>query len=408
MKKKAFATVVILMFIIVFGFIVVDFYKSLRYEVNYALPQVRIEFPYDAAPLSKDYWIEKCKAEVVDADGIRRSATMDVNVKGRGNSTFAKPKRPYNIKLDEPMSLLGLPPRKRYVLLANFFDHSLMRNALAFEVARQTSLASTTPQGCFVELVVNDESQGVYYLCERAKDMVSKESILLEFDTYAYKEDKTVFKTNRNELPVSVRNPSTLPKPLKGKMEALINRLDALPSEIIDMKSFVDYYIVQELCQNAEPNGPRSCFVHSNSNDCFVAGPVWDFDLAFNTVGVDSMKDTRPMRFFHLEGIRRLTSDSLYNSSALWYGDYMKSPEFVKMLKERWIELRPSFERLITYIDSLDNFIRPAAVEDQMKWNHQEPARFDTCTTYDSGVNTLRRVYEERLVKLDSLIQAIK
>ena len=88
MKKKAFATVFILMFIIVFGFIVVDFYKSLRYEVNYALPQVRIEFPYDAAPLSKDYWIEKCKAEVVDADGIRRSATMDVNVKGRGNESF--------------------------------------------------------------------------------------------------------------------------------------------------------------------------------------------------------------------------------------------------------------------------------------------------------------------------------
>ncbi len=408
MKNKGVVTIVFFAFIAVLGCIVVNHYDSMRYDLNYGLPQIRIEFPLRADTLSRDYWIEKCKAEVVDADGFRRTAMMDVNVKGRGNSTFAQPKRPYNIKLEEPISILGLPARKRYVLLANFFDHSLMRNALAFEVARNTSLASTTPKGCHVELVVNGESQGVYYLCERAKDMVSKESILLEFDTYAYKEDKIVFKTKRNGLPVSVRNPDNLPKPLRKKMELLVNSLDSLPSEHVDLQSFVDYFIVQELCQNAEPNGPRSCFVHSNSNDCFVAGPVWDFDLAFNTVGVDSMNDTRPMRFFHLEGIRRLTSDSLYNSSALWYGEYMKNPKFVMMLKERWVELRPSFERLVTYIDSLDNLIRPAAIEDQRIWNHQEPARFDTCTTFVSGVNTLRRVYEERIVKLDSLIQSIK
>ena len=144
------------MFIFVLGCIVVNHYDSLRYDLTYGLPQIRIEFPYRADTISRDYWIEKCKAEVVDADGFRRTATMDVNVKGRGNSTFAQPKRPYNIKLEEPISILGLPARKRYVLLANFFDHSLMRNALAFEVARQTSLASTTPQGRFVELVVND------------------------------------------------------------------------------------------------------------------------------------------------------------------------------------------------------------------------------------------------------------
>lgn len=408
MKNKVFAVIVGLLFAVVFFFIVVIHYDSLKYEVQYGLPQIRIEIPQDAAPLSRDAWIEKCRAEVVDADGYRRTATMDINVKGRGNSTFSKPKRPYNLKLEEPMSLLGLPARKRYVLLANFFDHSLMRNALAFDIAQQTSLASTTPQGRFVELLINDESQGVYYLCERVKDLVPKDAMLLEFDTYAYQEDKIVFKTNRHGLPVSLRNPDNLTKSLRPKVATLVNHLDSFPSDIVDLQSFVDFYIVQELCCNAEPNGPRSCFVHTSNDGCFVAGPVWDFDLAFNTIGLDTLKDSRPMRFFHLDGLRKLTNDSLYNVNALWYEDYLRTPEFVSLLKDRWDELRPKFEVLTANIDSMDVLIRAAAMDDQEKWNHQEPARFDTCTTYSSGVENLKRVYKERIVKLDSLIQTLR
>ena len=406
MKNKGVVIIVFLAFIAVLGCIVVNHYDSMRYDLDYGLPQVRLEFPLRADTLSRDYWIEKCKAEVVDADGFRRTATMDVNVKGRGNSTFAQPKRPYNIKLEEPLSLLGLPARKRYVLLANFFDHSLMRNALAFEVARRTSLAPTTPKGCYVELVVNGESQGVYYLCERAKDMVSKESILLEFDTYAYDEDKIVFKTKRNGLPVSVRNPDNLPKPLRKKMELLVNSLDSLPSEHVDLQSFVDYFIVQELCQNGEPNGPRSCFVHSTSDEQFAAGPVWDFDLAFNIVGIDAMKEIRPAEFSQY-GVRELTPDSFYIAEALWYKDYLKSPKFVQLLKERWWVLRPQFEELTVFVDSLDGLIRKAAVDDQTKWNNMDGVRYDTCTTYPSAFENLRCVYEKRIVKLDSLITSL-
>ncbi|MBQ5380112.1 MAG: CotH kinase family protein, partial [Paraprevotella sp.] len=255
-------------------------------------------------------------------------------------------------------------------------------------------------------LVVNGESQGVYYLCERAKDMVSKESILLEFDTYAYDEDKIVFKTKRNGLPVSVRQPEDLPKPLRKKMEMLVNSLDSLPSEHVDVLSFVDYFIVQELCQNGEPNGPRSCFVHSTSDEQFAAGPVWDFDLAFNTVGIDTMKEIRPAESSQY-GVHELAPDSFYISEALWYKEYLKSPKFVQLLKERWWVLRPQFESLTTFVDSLDGLIRKAAVDDQTKWNNMDGVRYDTCTTYPSAFENLRHVYEERIVKLDSLITSL-
>ena len=136
------------------------------------------------------------------------------------------------------------------------------------------------------------------------------------------------------------------------------------------------------------------------------AGPVWDFDLAFNIVGIDAMKDIRPAEFSQC-GVRELAPDSFYIAEALWYKEYLKSPKFVQLLKERWWVLRPQFESLTTFVDSLDGLIRKAAVDDQVKWNNMDGVRYDTCTTYPSAFENLRCVYEERIVKLDSLITSL-
>jgi spore coat protein CotH len=161
------------------------------------LPRLYITIPHNAEmPLKKDVWTGNYSIEIIDTDGTIVYTSHLLQMEGRGNSTFSKPKKPYNLKFEKKVSVLGLPQRRRLVLLANFFDHSLMRNALAFEVSRQTTLASTTPQGRFVKLYVNDVDQGVYYLCERAKDMSPKGSMLIEYDVYAYNDDSVVFKTN--------------------------------------------------------------------------------------------------------------------------------------------------------------------------------------------------------------------
>lgn len=135
-----------------------------------------------------------------------------------------------------------------------------------------------------------------------------------------------------------------------------------------------------------------------------AVGPVWDFDLAFISVGVDQGNDLRPLRKAHMPGVRLLTADSLYNRQALWYDRLLQDSSFVAHVKGRWQQLKPRFEGLTTYMDSLDNLIRPVAILDQQQWNHLEPARFDTCTTYPSAFATLKATYQERLVKLDSLV----
>ncbi len=371
-----------------------------------ALPTVKITLPDDAAALTREDWND-CRLRVEDEQGEADFSSPYLSVQGRGHSTFDKPKKPYNIKLDRQRSLLGLPARQRYVMLAGFFDHALVRNALAHEVARQTSLAPTTPRGRFVNLEVNDQYQGVYYLCERVRDLVDEDALLLEFDAYAFAEDKHVFRTALGQLPVSIRQPEGLSTLLAVTVEQHLNAVEADPMAHIDFDTFADYWLVQELCQNGEPNGPRSCFMHTLPDGRLAAGPVWDFDLAFNSLYVDGQNDLRPLRFGHLQGLRHLNADSLYNAQSLWYGRLLQDAAFVAHLKGRWQLLKPRFEGLTAYIDSLDNLIRQDAIIDQQMWNAKEPARFDTCTTWQSAITTLRSTYSQRIFSLDSLIQGL-
>ena len=375
------------------------------------LPVVSVVVPEDAAPVIRNEWTQDCNVKIYDADGDRIYKSPYAELEGRGHSTADKPKRPYNLKLDHEMPLFGMPAHDKWALLAGFFDHSLMRNALGTEVARQTSLAATTPQGRFITLDLKGNKalpeefpthQGVYYISERAKDMVSSETVILEFDAYAVNEDQFTFHTNSG-LPVSIRSKKDLTMRQLEEVKRIVNEADDNPIEHIDFDTFADYYIVQELCQNGELNGPRSCFMHLLPNGKLAAGPVWDFDLAVITVGVDKGNDLRPMRKAGMDGVRLLTADSLYCNNALWYGRLLQDPVFAAHVKERWQMLKPRFEKLTAFIDSIDQQISTHAEADQKRWNALEPARFDTCTTYRSAVTTLKTNYVKRLEKLSAM-----
>ena len=76
-----------------------------------------------------------------------------MNIKGRGNTTWGMPKKPYKIKFDSKVSLLGEPEDKEWVLLANYADKTQLRNEMAFFLGEISSL-EYTPRTHFVEVVV--------------------------------------------------------------------------------------------------------------------------------------------------------------------------------------------------------------------------------------------------------------
>ena len=89
-------------------------------------------------------------------------------IKGRGNYTWKWDKKPYALKFDKKTEVLGMPAHKRWILLANWRDRTLLRNDAAFWLSRHSGLPYTV-RGQFVELEFNGEHRGNYYLCEQIK-----------------------------------------------------------------------------------------------------------------------------------------------------------------------------------------------------------------------------------------------
>lgn len=384
------------------------------------LPTVYLTTADSTAITSKDVWREHTRLRIVLPDGTTAYQSDEAEVRARGHSTFSKPKKPFALKLDRRSPLLGMKPHKRWVLLANFMDHSLLRNSLALAVARHTSL-EWTPNSRLVDVVVNGQPQGCYLLCEaiRVDDhrvrVARQGGFLVEIDSYPGEPYR--FVTRRRQLPVNIAYPK---EPTAGEMDSIAARLNRvedllyggdtdwgrLYGEYLDRDAFADWWLVHELTQNAEPNGPRSCYMYRGEDGRLKAGPVWDFDLAFITVGLDRGGDLRPVRLNRPDAVR-LTGDSLYNRHALWYDRLMQDPGFTRRVRERWQQMKPGLYALTDSIDRWRALIEPSARADEQMWKGQDPARFDPYTDWAASVDNLKAVYAYRLRSLDRLLQTL-
>lgn len=383
------------------------------------IPTVYITTADGEPVLSRDVWRERTALRIVMPDGTVTYESKRAGIRCRGNSTFDKPKKPYALRLGVSAALLGMPAGKRWVLLANFMDHSLLRNKLALEIARQTSLAWTSDSR-MVNVVVNGEAMGCYQLCQQIRvgrrkvDTSKRNGYLLEIDRYP--DSEYGFKTRLKRLPVNVKYPKM---PTARQMRKMKERLDEVERMLyedktqsldelfrtqLDMQSFADWYIVHELAQNAEPNGPRSCYLYKGKDGLLKAGPVWDFDLAFISVGLDDGGDIRPSRM-QRKDVRMLTGDVLYNERAWWFDRLLQDTAFRSCVAKRWKELKPRFVALVPRLDEWHDAIKQSAEADEALWKGQDPARFDTFTSFESSFANLKRVYLYRIERLDSLLE---
>ncbi len=106
--------------------------------------------------------------EIVDTTGVAVYDGVLDQIKGRGNSTWNNPKKPYNIKLDEKANLFGMGKSKKWSLLANYGDESLLRNSAVFSVAQKTGVPYT-PMGVSCDVYINNNYEGVYLLTTRVE-----------------------------------------------------------------------------------------------------------------------------------------------------------------------------------------------------------------------------------------------
>lgn len=386
---------------------------------NFDLPVVYIDTPEQAEIVSKDDWVKDATMRIENTGN--GGAYSKVSVKGRGNSTWGFPKKPYAIKLDKKAQVLGMPKHKRWVLLANWMDRTLLRNSVAFEIAKKTGL-EWTPKGQFVEVVLNGKHIGNYYLCEQIKidenrlniaEMeatdISGETItggyLLELDVNYDEANK--FRSDYGQasdgvtgMPVNIKAPDEDVLQTE-QFDYIKNYFNAAEAALyagdfasageyeayIDVNTFIDWWFVHELAQNGEPGHPKSSYMYKDrdrdgTDGKLKAGPVWDFDWGTFVPG----------------------AADFYIKNAIWYGRLFQIPGFVTSVKERWASFKNEFDKIPDFIDSQATLIKNSEEINSRLWPISSTVNGDESLSFEEAVERMKEAYKERVAWLDDAI----
>lgn len=371
------------------------------------LPVVIIDTPNQATiPSKHEDWLEEATIIILNPDGSE-DYSGTTNIRGRGNSTWAYPKKPYALKLDEKAEILGMPKHKRWVLLANWMDRTLMRNRVAFQIALSTGMA-WNPHGEFVDVVLNGKHIGNYYLCEHIKvdknrvniaeleeDATEGEGItggfIMELDKYF--DEVYKFKSSVRNLPYMFKDPDEVNEQQFAYMQNYVNAMEASIyndeelaagkfMEYLDMDSFIDWWFVHELAENSEPGHPKSTYMYKDKSDKIYAGPAWDFDWGTFVPGT----------YYCVK-------------KALYYPRLFQNATFVKRVKERWTLLKPEFIKISTFIENEAQRIKQSEKMNHIMWPiTNEPVNGDESMTFEEAVQRMKTSYEAKLNWLDSEI----
>lgn len=378
------------------------------------IPVVRIETAGGAGIYDKTNYVKGTitvsDPEKLYSDVEEFSAPM--GIRGRGNSTWGWPKKPWKVKLDSKAEILGMPADKEWALLANYADRTLLRNIVAMKLSEICGF-SWTPKIRSVEVYLNNEYQGVYTLCEHKK--VSSDRVDIDEDTAVYLEieenldETTVWRTGMG-VPMMFSEPE-VPSPeqfdyirkLFDDFEAALHSSDVSAyEEYVDVDSFIDYYIVQELTKNVDGNFRKSSFVTKEVGKKLEMYHLWDFDLTLGNCGYfDWRVGNGPDNFW----IKDYASNCTPGEN--WVNLMMRDPEFINRLQKRWDELMPQFENIPEFIEQQALYLDKAQARNFQRWNINESVdwvNFPSLGSYEKELDYLIDFYTERLYWLDNAI----
>lgn len=312
---------------------------------------------------------EKTKA-VITLCTTSDTLKSDVNISGRGNNTWLLPKKPYNLKFEKKTSLLGMREGKKYALMANQCDPSMMRIAVGFEAGRWVGFEWPL-EGRYVELVINGKHQGCYFLAERVSNTtvgIDKNfGYILEYKYLDQVTDESVnFVTDKEGYIMEFKSPDD--PEVDGEMycnaKETINRFEDEVfdgekfkerqwAERIDMDNFVRWYYWKNLLQMAECN--RYYVVENYKQGTLLKmGPLWDFDWSIGAIGIDGM-------------VKHYTSHTPINK--LYFSQIAQDSTFLEKVAELHFQLRNDIERKANELyDSLTTLLRPSEELNEKIW----------------------------------------
>lgn len=391
-------------------------------RISYGVPVMQI-YTDGNAPINS-------KENYVNGKMILDGVEYQMQIRGRGNASWnAFPKKSYRIKLDKGASLFGLPENRDWVLTGNYADKTLIRNAVAHEIASVMDGLEFTSTHFSVNLYINGEYKGVYSFADKIEegggrlDFTDIEGdqpntfggldigFLIEvgwdFDgenvyNRDYFDAKKVIRIYVKEPKSETKNTPefTYAKQYILAMENAV-MTDQNWQDYIDLDAWVDWFIVAELTFNTESCFHRSCYMWKRAGGKLMLGPVWDFDMAFG----NHQGDIR-----NYDGFCTTESTYVYVTEN-WINYLIKYPAFTSAVKERWNEKKDELLRVA--LDSVDN--QSALLDGSQQYNFElwdimtqqigmgnvSPTKYDT---YEKQVDYLREFINTRWQYLDERI----
>ena len=378
------------------------------------LPTVSIHTEKNKEPYDKVHDIKALITIISDKNNELRTDSGTVRLRGNGSIKF--PKKPYRIKYNKKHKVLDSPAKaKKWTLINNYGDKTLMRNLLAFELSRCLGMPYT-PYGRSVDVLLNGEYKGNYQLCDHIdvkKNRVELDTIadksgdqkstafLMEVDARASTED--CWFTSEKGTPVTIHYPDDdeITPQQKSYIEDRFNALEKDWKKSLDLNTFIRHFLVGELSGNTDTYWSVYMYKHRNNDTIFV-GPVWDFDIAFDN----------DIRTYPLNSKK----DFLYRSGGSTTGNMKKFVDNIvisdaeakaKML-EIWGEARESGiteQHLLDFIDKQVKNLQESQELNFMRWPmmnelvHENPIVWGD---YTAEVQNVRRFISERLLWMDN------
>lgn len=360
------------------------------------LPVVYINTENSAPITSKDYYLNGTMNMQPNAEYSKNLYNGKIEIKGRGNSTWGQPKKPYKIKLDKSTDLMGMGKNKHWVLLANYIDRSLLRNTVAFNLADNFSVESIAT--VYVVVFLNGEYLGNYQLCEQIRvgetrtniinweDMVDDSTNLSSLTTAAgydltggylmeinsQYDEVSKFRTNNN-VPITFKSPefantnNEMMNYVRGYLQDYENATLAKDfynskgqhyTDLFEIDDLVDYWLVNEFMNNIDSGRWASTYMHKDiGSDKFHMGPIWDFDYSSGN-------------YLHTEfnGYSCPPDHWQYGMQGLWYSKLVGDPLFVARLQERYWEKNSAFAAQAAKSAQLTTLLQESGVKDHTRW----------------------------------------
>lgn len=328
-----------------------------------------------------------------------------IEIKGRGNSTWGFDKKPYQIKFDEPENLLGINGEaKKWILLANYIDKSLVKNKLNFDLQQKIGLSDSI-KGMFVDLYINGEFLGNYTLCDKVDidesrvNLKDPHGVIGELDIAFGNIEPNKFKTKISEATIVIKeavaregteeyiNASKHFEESINKFEEVLYKENPDWNEIsklIDVDSFLKYYFLIELAEDPDRFITSTFLYKDGPNDVIHIGPVWDADLSFGFYKGSGMTPQIDYTL-NMEKFR-----GQYKHD--WYNELYRNKEFVKLLNEMYQEtIYPIFNKVPSIIDNYVSDMSNSIEMNFKRWHKQ-----NTMYDYYKEVEELKKYIKTR------------